>query len=150
VMSTQRRQRIEGHFAQHGMKMLILARFLPPLRTGVFLIAGAAKYSFFKFVIADLVYAVFGVGLFFFFGTWIVGWIHRFESTALFVAALLVMCYGLWMYYKLLRRRESRNAPRAPISILEGAEGSAPEGEPTKNPAAAQAAKKEAKIALEG
>ena len=150
VMSTERRQRIEGHFAQHGMKLLILARFLPPLRTGVFLIAGASKYSFTKFLIADLLYAVFGVGLFFFFGTWIMGWIHRFESTALFVSAILVMGYGLWMYYKLLRRREIRNVPRPPISILEGVKGSVPEGEPAKNPAAAEAAKKEAKIALEG
>jgi membrane protein DedA with SNARE-associated domain len=150
VMNTERRQRIEGHFAQHGMKLLILARFLPPLRTGVFLIAGASRYSFAKFLIADLLYAVFGVGLFFFFGTWIMGWIHRFESTAVFIAAVLVMCYGLWMYYKLLRRREIRNAPRAPISILEGVQGSVPEGEPAKNPAAAPAAKKEAEIALEG
>jgi membrane protein DedA with SNARE-associated domain len=150
VLSTERRQRIEGHFAQHGMKLLILARFLPPLRTGVFLIAGAAKYSFVKFLIADLIYAVFGVGLFFFCGTWIVDWIKRFESTAVFVAAILVMGYGLWMYYKLLRRREIRTAPQPPISILEGVAGSVPEGQPAKNVAAAPAAKKEAKVALEG
>ena len=150
VMSAERRQRIEGHFTEHGMKLLILARFLPPLRTGVFLIAGAARYSFIKFLLADLIYAVFGVGLFFFFGTWILGLIHRFESTAVFVAAILVMGYGLYMYYKLLRRREIRNTPQPPISILEGVEGSVPEGQPAKNPAAAPAAKKEAKIALDG
>ena len=150
VMSTERRQRIEGHFAQHGMKLLILARFLPPLRTGVFLIAGAARYSFIKFLVADLIYAVVGVGLLFFFGTWIVDWIKRFESTAVFVAAILVMGYGLWMYYKLLRRREIRNAPQPPISILDGVKGSVPEGQPAKNPTGAPAAKKEAKIALDG
>ncbi|NJO36247.1 MAG: hypothetical protein HC869_27580 [Rhodospirillales bacterium] len=116
----------------------------------MFLIAGAARYSFIKFLVADLLYAVFGVGLFFFFGTWIVAWIHRFESTAVFVAAILVMGYGLYMYYKLLRRREIRNALQPPISILEGIEGSVPEGQPAKNPAAAPAAKKEAKIALDG
>jgi membrane protein DedA with SNARE-associated domain len=64
VMSTERRERIEGHFTQHGMKLLILARFLPPLRTGVFLIAGATRYSFIKFLVADLIYAVVGVGCF--------------------------------------------------------------------------------------
>lgn len=148
VLSTEKRQRIEGHFTQHGMKLLLLARFLPPLRTGVFLIAGATRYSFTKFLIADLIYAVVGVGLFFFFGTWLLGIIHRFESTALFVAALLVMCYGLWMYYKLLRRRERGNVPHAPISILQGPEGSVPEGQPAKDPAAAPSAKQEAKAAL--
>jgi len=148
ILSTERRQRLEGHFAQHGMKLLVLARFLPPLRTGVFLIAGAARYSFLKFLLADVIYAVVGVGLFFFFGTWIVDWLKRFESTAVFIAAILVMGYGLWMYYKLLRRRELAGAPQPPISILQGPAGSVPEGEPAKNKAAASAAKKEAKIAL--
>jgi membrane protein DedA with SNARE-associated domain len=150
VMSDERRLRIEGHFENHGMKLLVLARFLPPLRTGVFLIAGATRYSFFKFLVADLIYAVVGVGLFFFCGTWIVSLIHRFESTALLVGALLVMCYGLYRYYKLLRRRDSANAPMAPVSILQGPKGSVPDGQPATNPAAAPAAKKEAKIALEG
>jgi membrane protein DedA with SNARE-associated domain len=148
VLSTERRQRIEGHFTQHGMKLLILARFLPPLRTGVFLIAGATRYSFFKFLVADLIYAVVGVGLFFFFGTWLLTVIHRFTNPAVFVIALVVMCYGLYMYYKLLRRRDWSGAIQPPVSILQGPEGNVPEGEPAKNPAAAPAAKKEAKITL--
>ncbi len=150
VLSTERRLRLEGHFANHGMKLLILARFLPPLRTGVFLIAGAAKYSFAKFLLADAIYAVVGVGLFFFCGTWIVELLARFESTAVFIIAVLVMGYGLYMYYRILRRRELRNAPQPPVSILQGPEGSVPEGQPAKNPAAAPAAKKEVKVALEG
>ncbi len=148
VLSAERRVRIEGHFSQHGMKLLLLARFLPPLRTGVFLIAGATRYSFTKFLIADLIYAVVGVGLFFFCGTWILALVHRFESTAMFIAALAVLCYGLWMYYKLLRRHDPRGVPTAPISILQGPEGSVPEGQPAKNVAAAPAAQQEAKAAL--
>jgi membrane protein DedA with SNARE-associated domain len=147
-LSTERRQRIEGKFAEHGMKLLILARFLPPLRTGVFLIAGATRFSFLKFLLADLIYAIFGVGLFFFFGTWIIDWLKRFESTAVFIGAILVMGYGLWMYYKILSRRELASGPRPPVSILQGPAGTVPEGEPAKNPAAAPTAKKEAKVAL--
>jgi membrane protein DedA with SNARE-associated domain len=150
IMSEERRLRIEGYFAKRGMLLLVLARFLPPLRTGVFLIAGATRYSFFKFVLADLIYAVVGVGVLFFFGTWIMMWVNRFESTVLFVIAVLVMCYGLYMYYKLLRGRDFSKSPQPPISILQGPEGSVPEGQPATNPAAAPAAKKEAKIALEG
>lgn len=147
-LNNERRQRIEGHFTQHGMKLLILARFLPPLRTGVFLIAGATRYSFLKFLVADLIYGVVGVGLFFFFGTWLLTVIHRFTNSAVFVIAVLVMCYGLYMYYKLLRRRDWSGPVRPPVSILQGPEGSVPEGEPTKNPAAAPAAKKEAQAVL--
>lgn len=144
VLSAERRQRIEGRFTQHGMKLLILARFLPPLRTGVFLIAGATRFSFVKFVIADVIYATVGVGVLFFCGAWVLTLVHRFESTAVFIAALLVMCYGLWMYYKLLRRRDFTGAP---VSILQGPEGNLPENV-AKNPAAAPAAAHEAKATL--
>jgi membrane protein DedA with SNARE-associated domain len=150
VISDERRLRLEGHFAKHGMKMLLMARFLPPLRTGVFLIAGAARYSYVKFLVADLIYAVVGVGAFFFCGAWIVELLSRFESTAIFVVALAVMLYGLYMYYKLLRRREYANYPVPPVSVLQGPEGTAPAGEPTTNASAAPAAKHEAKVALEG
>jgi membrane protein DedA with SNARE-associated domain len=149
VISEERRLRLEGHFAKHGMKMLLMARFLPPLRTGVFLIAGATRYSYLKFLIADLIYAVVGVGAFFFCGAWIVALLSRFESTAIFVVALAVVLYGLYMYYKLLRRRESR-WPMPPVSVLQGPEGTAPAGEPKTNPAAAPVAKHEAKVALKG
>lgn len=154
VLSAERRQRMEGHFAQHGMKLLVLARFLPPLRTGVFLIAGATRYSFVKFLIADLIYAVVGVGALFFCGAWVLALVHRFEDVAVrygsFAVALGVMGYGLYLYYKLLRRRELNTGPTAPVSILQGPEGSVPEGEAAKNPAAAAAAKQEAKAALQG
>lgn len=148
VLSAEKRQRIEGKFAQHGMKLLLLARFLPPVRTGVFLIAGATRYSFVKFLIADLIYAVVGVGVLFFFGAWVLALVHRFESTAMFVVALAVLCYGLYLYYRLLRRRDSRTGPQAPVSILQGPEGTVPEGEAAKNPTAAPAAQQEAKAAL--
>ena len=151
VLSTERRHRIEGHFAKHGMKLLILARFLPPLRLGVFLISGATRYPFLKFVVADLIYCVFGVGLFFFAGAWVLTVIHRYQQPAIFVAAVAVLVYGLYLYYRLLRRRElGGSGPLPPVSILQGPQGSVPEGQPATNPAAATAAEHEAKVALEG
>jgi membrane protein DedA with SNARE-associated domain len=148
VLSVERRQRIEGRFAKNGLALLILARFLPPLRTGVFLIAGATRYSFAKFLLADVIYAVVGVGTLFFFGAWVLALIHQFESTALFVAALAVMCYGLWMYYKLLRRRDVARGALPPVSVLQGPQGTLPADEPAKDPTAAAAAAHEAKVAL--
>jgi membrane protein DedA with SNARE-associated domain len=149
-LSADRRAQLEGRFARHGIKLLVLARFLPPLRTGVFLVAGATRYSFLKFLLADLIYAVVGVGLLFFFGAGIVALLKRFEDTAVFVGAVLAMCFGLFMYYRLLKRREARAAPRPPVSILQGPHGSLPPGEPATNPAAAAEAQSRAKAALEG
>lgn len=149
ILSTEKRQRLEGHFANHGMKLLVLARFLPPLRTGVFLIAGATRYSFLKFMIADLLYAVFGVGLLFFFGKWVIAFVEEFKSTALFLGALAVMAFGLYQYFLFLRRREQKGEPQPPVSILQGPEGSVPEGESAKDAVAAPAARQEANAALQ-
>lgn len=155
MMSAERRQRIEHRFEQHGMKILILARFLPPLRLGVFLISGASKYPFWKFVVADAIYLVFGVGAFLFAGAWLVEAIKWASHWAIYAIAVPVVIYGLYRYYRYLKSRELRAgdgspAPAAPVSILEGPEGAVPEGEPATDPAKAPAAAREAKIALEG
>lgn len=114
-LKAERRQRLEGRFHEHGMKLLVMARFLPPLRTGVFLIAGAARYSFAKFVLADLVYAVVGVGVLFFGGTWVLGLVHRIGYQAIWFAVVPLVGYGLYRYWRYLQRREV--GPVAPVSV---------------------------------
>jgi membrane protein DedA with SNARE-associated domain len=148
VLSTERRQRIEKKFHNHGMKLLVMARFLPPLRTGVFLISGAARFSFVKFLVADLAYCVVGVGVFFFGGTWVVGQIHRLGHTAVWFVAVPVAGYGLYRYYRYLKKKEL--GPAAPVSVLQSPEGTAPAGEPTTNRAGTIPAMREVKTALEG
>jgi membrane protein DedA with SNARE-associated domain len=118
IMKPDRRERIEKQFAKHGLKILLLARFLPPLRTGVFIIAGAARFSLVEFLIADLIYGVVGVGLFFFFGTWVIELFHRFGGHwVAYVALGAVAVYLLYRYYQYLNARELRQAP--PLSVLE-------------------------------
>jgi membrane protein DedA with SNARE-associated domain len=53
VVPPERRRSIEDQFHRHGMKFLLMARLLPPMRTGVFLIAGMIHYSLVRFLIAD-------------------------------------------------------------------------------------------------
>jgi len=150
VMSAERRQRIQHRFEQHGIKILLLARFLPPLRTGVFLISGATRYAFPKFLLADAVYAVFGVGLFFLGGTWLVELIKQSGHVAVYILAVPAVGYGLYRYYRFLKARELKatGGVEPPVSILQGPEGSVPEGQPTKDPAGAKAAEREAKKVL--
>lgn len=148
IMSEERRKRIEHRFEHHGIKILLLARILPPLRAGVFLIAGASKYSFLKFMVADLLYAVFGVGLFFFGGTYLVDLIKWSGHWALYAAGIALVAYGLYRYFRTLKKREALGEVEPPVSILQGPQGSVPSGEPAKNPAAAPAAEREAKAVL--
>lgn len=150
-LKAEKRQRLEKRVHEHGIKLLVLARFLPPIRTGVFMIAGASKFPFVKFVLADLVYCVFGVGLFFFAGTWIIAQVHeiqrRFGNKAIWFAAVPVVLFALYKYFRYLQRREA--GPVAPVSILQSPAGSVPEGETAVNPAGAAPAIHEAKAALE-
>jgi membrane protein DedA with SNARE-associated domain len=138
VLSNERRQRLEGKIHDHGIKLLIMARFLPPLRTGVFLITGAARYSFTKFVIADLVYCVAGVGIFFFGGTWLLDLIKRAGHAAVWFVAVPAIGYGLYRYYKYLKKREV--GPASPAAAVA-------ESAPT-NPAGAVPAMREATTML--
>jgi membrane protein DedA with SNARE-associated domain len=129
IVKPDRRRRIEDRFKKHGLKLLLTARLLPPLRTGVFLLAGALRYSFATFLLADAIYAVVGVGLFFFLGTGLVELLHRLGHWGWYLAAGAVVLYLLYRYYRYLQAREAKgDAP--PVSVLEVV---VPE-EPTKGP----------------
>jgi membrane protein DedA with SNARE-associated domain len=117
VFSAERRQRLEGHFRAHGVKFLLMARLLPPLRTGVFLMAGSIRYSLTRFLVADIAYAVVGVGLVFFGGTAFVAVAHRYGGWLLLLAALVVGGYFLLRYYRYLRKLELK----ATAQVLEAA-----------------------------
>jgi membrane protein DedA with SNARE-associated domain len=133
MLSAERRQRLEGKIHQHGIKLLIMARFLPPLRLGVFLITGAARYSFTKFVIADVIYGVVGVGIFFFGGSWLIEMLKHIGYTAVWFVAVPAALYGLYRYYLYLKKREV-----GPASVVEATAPAA------TNPAGATPAMREA------
>ncbi len=142
ILSAERRQRLEGKIHEHGMKLLIMARFLPPLRTGVFLITGAVRYSFAKFVIADLIYCVVGVGVFFFGGSWLIDLLKRVGYTAVWFVAVPVVLYGLYRYFAYLKKREA-----GPALVVEAtAPGTTTAG--ATNPAGAVPAMRAAKTML--
>ncbi|HEX4612050.1 MAG TPA: hypothetical protein VH092_27890, partial [Urbifossiella sp.] len=86
------------------------------MRTGVFLISGAAQYPFTKFVIADLIYCVVGVGVCFFGGSWLIELLKHVGYTAVWFVAVPAAIYGLYRYYHYLKRREI-----GPASVVEAA-----------------------------
>jgi membrane protein DedA with SNARE-associated domain len=133
LVKPERRQRFEHLFHSHGFKILLTARLLPPLRTGVFVVAGALSFSFLRFLLADAIYGVFGVGLLFFFGTGIMGLIHQYANHwGVYIAAAVVLGFLLYHYYRRLRAREVRiSTPEpvtvpTPVSVLEAAQDAVP------------------------
>jgi membrane protein DedA with SNARE-associated domain len=130
LLKDERRQRIETRFHQNGIMLLMAARFLPPLRTGVFIIAGTIRFSFVRFLIADGLFAVIGVGAIFLFGTWIIERIHQLGHWFPFVIVGLLAAYALYRYFRYLRRREMKGNLPAPVSVLELRLGKGPSSKP--------------------
>jgi membrane protein DedA with SNARE-associated domain len=109
IVDPKKRRRIEDRFHQHGMKFLLMARLLPPLRTGVFIIAGTIHFSLLRFLIADAIYGVVGVGLVFFGGTAIVALIHQVGYWFLLVLGAIVVGAVLYYFHR------KRHAPPPPF-----------------------------------
>jgi len=70
LLPPQKRERIENNFHKYGVLTLLFARFLPAIRSPIFITAGIMRLSFLKFVIADGIYAIPGVSLLFFLAFW--------------------------------------------------------------------------------
>jgi membrane protein DedA with SNARE-associated domain len=148
LVKPERRQRFESMFHSHGFKVLLTARLLPPLRTGIFIVAGAVSFSFVQFLIADTLYAIFGVGLMFFFGAGIMTLVHSLDHWAVYGVVAVVLAYLVYHFYKRLKTREVRiSAPEpitipAPASIIEAVQDTVPArppGEPVPEPTPAPA-----------
>jgi membrane protein DedA with SNARE-associated domain len=95
------------------------ARLLPPLRTGVFLIAGSIRYSFVRFLIADAIYGVVGVGLIFFGGTGLLALMHQLGDWALFAVGGAAVLVGQFFFYRYLRRLELKAATRVADAVAQ-------------------------------
>jgi membrane protein DedA with SNARE-associated domain len=65
LLSTERFEKIERNFHDYGIRILLIARLLPGIRTPVFLSAGIVKLPFRKFLLADVLYAIPGVNAIF-------------------------------------------------------------------------------------
>jgi membrane protein DedA with SNARE-associated domain len=141
LVKPERRQRFEHLFHENGIKILLTARLLPPLRTGIFIVAGSLSYSFARFLLADSIYAVVGVGVVFFCGAGLVGFIHTYvHHVATYIVAALVIGYLVYRYYRRLRVREIRLSTPVPVtvpapaSVLEAVQDDVPAGAPEAPP----------------
>jgi membrane protein DedA with SNARE-associated domain len=113
-ISPERRQHIEEGFHRHGVKILLTARLLPGVRAGIFMTAGAMRYPFARFLVADGLYAIPGVGFIFaasFFLTntvyWLVEEVHKVQYWLLALAILAAAGYGAYRYWRFLKERSA-------------------------------------------
>ena len=107
IMHEEREKQMETLIGNHGLKVLLLARFLVGIRAPIYLAAGVMRLSFRRFVAVDVLCASIVVGTFFwlshFFGGR-VGLLVRdgelaVTAVVLFIALFATIYYFAWKRY---------------------------------------------------
>lgn len=69
-LPAETRQKTEHNFHQYGIKMLLMVRWVPGIRSPMFITAGVMRLPITHFVLADGIAAIFGHSALFFLGYW--------------------------------------------------------------------------------
>lgn len=105
-------QLLEGenhkHFQQeidrHGLKVMMLSRFMVGVRGPVYVAAGAVRMPYRKFLLCDVICATVTVGFFFAlsyqFGDEVMDWIRNVEWTLTALVALALVLAGGYLYFR--------------------------------------------------
>lgn len=131
VMTPKRYAQVQEKFDKYGNWVLFVARFLPGLRTPIFITAGiSGKVSYLRFLLMDGFAALISVPIWVYLGdygasnqAWLMEKIHQFQYglfTLIGIGAA-VLCYFWWRRYqrsrfyrmKLLELRQKRKTERA-------------------------------------
>ncbi len=70
LMPPGRREQIEGNFHRYGLRILLMVRWLPGIRSPMFVTAGTMRLPLHRFIVADAIAAVAGHTLLFFLAYW--------------------------------------------------------------------------------
>jgi membrane protein DedA with SNARE-associated domain len=119
IITPEREKKVESLLDQHGVKVLLGARFLVGLRGPMYITAGILKVPFRKFVLADLFCATLVVTIFFaisyFYGAQVIKAIHEGEGWLTIVvvtAAIIAGGIGLWWYLR--KKKDTATAKPQP------------------------------------
>jgi membrane protein DedA with SNARE-associated domain len=101
-------QRARDLYADHGAKMLFAARFMPGIRSAMFLSAGVFGVPFWKFFLIDGIAAMFSVPLWIWAGAKFSGHAERILGGARMATAVIVtvlvsalIIWGIWEYKRI-------------------------------------------------
>ncbi|MFC5436254.1 DedA family protein [Rhodanobacter umsongensis] len=111
VLTPERYAKVQEKFDRYGNRMLFFARFLPGMRTTVYLTAGTThRVSFLRFLLIDTLAALISVPFWVYLGffgadnhEWLVKWMHRGQSS-LWVLVGIVLLTGLVLWWRHRRR----------------------------------------------
>ncbi|MCW0201187.1 MAG: DedA family protein [Rhodanobacter thiooxydans] len=99
VLTPARYAKVQEKFDQYGNRLLFLARFLPGMRTTVYLTAGTThRVSVLRFLLIDTMAALISVPIWVYLGyfgadnhEWLVKWMHRGQSSLWVLGGILLL-----------------------------------------------------------
>lgn len=117
LLTPRRYAQVQAKFERYGSRLMFVARFLPGLRTAVFLSAGMSqRVSFARFFLLDGFAALISVPVWIGLGyvgaenrEWLLAWIQRGQG-GIAIAALLLVIAVLVLIWRHGRRRRARLA----------------------------------------
>jgi membrane protein DedA with SNARE-associated domain len=111
VLTPERYARVQEKFTRYGNRMLFFARFLPGMRTAVYITAGTThRVSFLRFLLLDGLAALVSVPIWVYLGylgannqAWLVMWVKR-GQTSLWALGAIVLLVALALWWRHRRR----------------------------------------------
>jgi len=115
LMPPRRYAKMQDKFTRYGNRLMFFARFLPGMRTAVFITAGAThRVSFWRFLLLDGMAALVSVPFWVYLGyfganrrEWLGMWMERGQHSLWLLGAVAVLALLLWWWW---RRRRSAEA----------------------------------------
>jgi membrane protein DedA with SNARE-associated domain len=111
ILTASRYAKVQEKFARYGNRMLFFARFLPGMRTTIYLTAGMThRVSFARFLLLDTLAAMISVPIWVYLGyfgadnhQWLMRWMHR-GQTSLWILVGIVVLGALVLWWRHRRR----------------------------------------------
>lgn len=112
IMTPKRYQQVQDKFTKYGNRVLFVARFLPGLRTPIFLTAGiSGKISYWQFLLMDGLAAMISVPVWVYLGfygasniDWLMHKVHQFQG-GLYIILAIIALWLLFHYWKKQRQK---------------------------------------------
>ena len=113
LLTPRRYAKVQAKFQRYGNRLMFVARFLPGLRSPIYLTAGMTRrVSFWRFFLLDGLAALISVPVWVYLGhygalhrDWLMTWLDRGKVVVILVAAVIVALGVAWFWRRRARHR---------------------------------------------